>query len=290
MTRGLAKHLAPILGVPVVVQNIAGAPSKAANYLLRQPDDGYTYLMTAPAPFLVWAIENKDVRFTLDDFAFINNQWNSMSGLMLNNKHSYPTVEALFEEIRQQPLKLSAAVMPRSADQVNLLLTLEAMDIPVENLRIVYYPSGSQLRTAVAGGQVDFAIGTHDGVVTIRDFVRPLGVYEPNFSVSAPEGLMPTIDIPTINQMVEQRGASLDFVPANLKCVMASKAFQEKHPHRYKKIVAAFEQMVTSEVFIADMKKQFMGYNWLGPQGSKSEQYEAYNLLTTYSELLKKYE
>jgi len=80
MARGLAKHLSPELGVPVVVQNISGATTKAANYLLRQPDDGYTYLVTAPVPFMVWSMAHKDVNFTLDDFAIINNQWNSMAG------------------------------------------------------------------------------------------------------------------------------------------------------------------------------------------------------------------
>jgi len=74
MARGLAKHLSPVLGVPVVVQNISGATTKAANYLLRQPDDGYTYLVTAPVPFMVWSMAHKDVNFTLDDFAIINNQ------------------------------------------------------------------------------------------------------------------------------------------------------------------------------------------------------------------------
>jgi len=290
MARGMAKHLSPVLGVPVVVQNVAGNPSKTANYLLRQPDDGYTYLMVAPAPFLVWAIENKDVSFTMDDFAVINNQWNSATGLMLNNKRSYPDAHALFEDIRQNPLKVAAAVLPRSADQINLLLTLEALDIPVENLRMVYYPSGSTLRTAVAGGQVDFAVGTHESIMAIRDFVRPLAVYKPDFSISTPKGLQPEIDVPTINQMLEQQDIQLDFVPGTLKCVVASKRFQQKHPERYKKIVAAFKQVVSSDAFVADMKKQFIGYNWLGPEASALEQQEVYDLLTTYSELLKKYE
>jgi len=198
MARGLAKHLSRELGVPVVVQNISGATTKAASYLLRQPDDGYTYLVSAPVPFMVWSMDNGDVNFTIDDFAFINNQWNSMAGLMLNNKHSFPDVRSLFEAIRDNPSKYSAAILPRSGGQINVLLTLNAMGIPPENLRMVYYSSGSQLRTAVAGGQVDFGVVTHESYVSISDFARPLAAFQPELPVFAPKGLKPGTDVPTV--------------------------------------------------------------------------------------------
>jgi len=290
MARGLAKHLAPVLGVPVVVQNISGSTTKAASYLLRQPNDGYTYLVTAPAPFMVWSMANKDVDFTLDDFALINNQWNSMAGLMLNNDRDYPDVESLFEAIREHPLKLAAAVLPRSGGQINVLLTLEALGIPVENLRMVYYSSGSQLRTAVAGGQVDFAVVTHESYVRIQDFVRPLGVYQPRLSVYTPAGLRPVADVPSINQMLERRGKSVDFVPSSLKSVMASKTFKNKHPERFNKIVAAFKQVVDSKAFKESMSQQLVGHTWQGPQQSTLEMRQAYDLFVGYNPLIKKYE
>jgi len=290
MARGLAKHLAPVLGVPVVVQNISGATSKAANYLLRQPDDGYTYLVTAPVPFMVWSMVHKDVKFTLDDFAFINNQWNSMAGLMLNNKHPYADAQSLFEAIRDNPLKLAAGILPRSGGQINVLLTLEAMGIPVENLRMVYYSSGSQLRTAVAGGQVDFGVVTHESYVSIRDFARPLAAFQPELPVFAPDGLKPGIDVPTINKMLQDQGKTIKFVPSSLKSVMASKDFQMNYPGRYQKIVAAFEEVVNSDAFINDMTKQFVAHDWQGPDASTLEMQQAYELFVRYNGLLKKYE
>ncbi len=290
MSRGFAKHLSEELGQPVIVQNISGTPVKAASYFLRQPDDGYIFLVSAPVPFMVLSIDNDDVGFDLDDFAFINNQWNSMSGLMINNKHNHPDVRALFEDIRENPLKFSVGILPRSASQVNLLLTLEAMNIPVENLRIVYYSSGSQLRTAVAGGQVDFGIVTHEGYVSIQDFARSLAVFQPESPVYAPEGLLPVIDVPTVNQMLEDQGKTVTFLPSSLKSVIASKNFQIKYPGRYKKIVKIFEKVVRSEVFIEDMKKQFIGANWQGENASTVETYEAYELFVGYNDLLKKYE
>jgi len=121
MARGLAKHLSQELGVPVVVQNISGATTKAASYLLRQPDDGYTYLVSAPVPFMVWSMNDGDVKFELDDFG------NSMAGLMLNNKHSHKDALSLFKDIDANPLKYAVAILPRSGGQINVLLTLEAM-------------------------------------------------------------------------------------------------------------------------------------------------------------------
>jgi len=283
MARGLAKHLSQELGVPVVVQNISGATTKAASYLLRQPDDGYTYLVSAPVPFMVWSMNNGDVKFELDDFVFINNQWNSMAGLMLNNKHNHENALALFEDIGENPLKYAAAILPRSG-------ALEAMGIPPENLRMVYYSSGSQLRTAVAGGQVDFGVVTHESYVSIRDFARPLAAFQPELSVFAPEGLRPGIDVPTINQMLENQGKTVEFVPSSLKSVIASKSFQTKYPDRYQKIVKAFRRVSTSEAFIADMKKQFVAHDWQGPKASNLESRQAYDLFVEYNDLLKKYE
>jgi len=290
MARGLAKHLSPVLGVPVVVQNISGATTKAANYLLRQPNDGYTYLVTAPVPFMVWSMAHKDVNFTLDDFAIINNQWNSMAGLMLNNKHADLDARSLFEAIRDKPLKYAAGILPRSGGQINVLLTLEAMNIPVENLRMVYYSSGSQLRTAVAGGQVDFGVVTHESYVSIRDFAKSLAAFQPELPVFAPEGLKPGVDIPTINKMLLDQGQAVKFVPSSLKSIMASKGFQDLHPDRYQKIVAAFKQVVTSDVFIEDMKKQFVAHDWQGPEASSAEMKQAYELFVNYNTLLKEYE
>ncbi len=290
MARGLAKHLAPVLGVPVVVQNISGSTTKAASYLLRQPDDGYTFLVTAPVPFMVWSMSSEDVNFNLDDFAFINNQWNSMSGLMLNNERSYADTNELFEDIRRHPLKLAAAVLPRSGGQINVLLTLETLGIPVENLRMVYYSSGRQLRTAVAGGQVDFGVVTHESYFSIQDFARPLAAFEPELPVYAPTGLKPGTDVPTVNQMLEDAGTPVTFLPSSLKSIMASKDFQRKHPERFEKIVAAFKQVVTSDAFKEDMIKQAVGHDWQGPEASTLEMQDAYDLFVNYIGLLKKYE
>jgi len=290
MARGLAKHLSIELGKPVVVKNISGATTKAAGYLLRQPDDGYTYLVSAPVPFMVWSMDNGDVNFNIDDLAFINNQWNSMAGLMLNNKHSFPDARSLFEAIRDNPLKYSAAILPRSGGQINMLLTLKAMGIPPENLRMIYYSSGSQLRTAVAGGQVDFGVVTHESYVSIRDFARPLAAFEPEMWIFAPEGLKPGTDVPTINQMLLDQGKAINFVPSSLKSIMASKGFQEKHPERYQKMVRLFEKVVSSDAFIEDMQKQFVAHSWQGPSISTKETQAAYNLFIEYAELLKKYE
>jgi len=290
MARGLAKHLSLELGVPVVVQNISGATTKAASYLLRQPDDGYTYLVSAPVPFMVWSMEDEDVNFTLDDFAVINNQWNSMAGLMLNNKHTHPDVRSLFEAIRDHPLKYAAAILPRSGGQINVLLTLDAMGIPVENLRMVYYSSGRQLRTAVAGGQVDFGVVTHESYVSIRDFARPLAAFEPELSVFAPEGLKPGVDVPTVNQMLQDQGKTVQFVPSSLKSVIASRDFQTQYPERFNKIAHAFERVVKSDAFVEDMKKQYVAHGWQGPEASTLESQQAYDLFIQYSALLKQYE
>jgi len=290
MARGLAKHLSKELGVPVVVQNISGATTKAASYLLRQPNDGYTYLVSAPVPFMVWSMNDDVVDFDLDDFVFINNQWNSMTGLMLNNKHKHTDAISLFKDIGENPLKYSAAVLPRSGGQINVLLTLEALDIPPENLRMVYYSSGSQLRTAVAGGQVDFGVITHESYVSIRDFSRPLAVFQPELSVFEPDGLRPGIDVPTMNQMLEDIGKPVEFVPSSLKSIMASTEFKNQYPDRYRKIVDAFERVVTSEAFVKDMKKQFVAHNWQGPEASNLESQQAYDLFVEYNDLLKKYE
>jgi len=152
MTRGFATHPSKELARPVIVQNISGTPIKAGNYLLRQPDDGYTFL------------------------------------------------------------------------------------------------------------------------------------------ISAPDDLKPVINVPTVNQMLEDQGKSVIFLPSSLKSIIAPKGFQMKYPDRYKKIKKIFEKVAKSNAFIQDMKKRIVGVDWQGEKASTIETLNAYDLFVGYNDLLKKYE
>jgi len=120
--------------------------------------------------------------------------------------------------------------------------------------------------------------------------VKSLAAFQPELPVFAPEGLKPGVDIPTINKMLLDQGQAVKFVPSSLKSIMASKGFQDQHPDRYQKVVAAFKQVVTSDVFIEDMKKQFVAHDWQGPEASSAEMKQAYELFVNYNTLLKEYE
>ena len=72
---------------------------------------------------------------------------------------------------------------------------LDALGLPPTAIRIVTFDGAGAMRTALAGGQVDFNIGQAEGADVIRDFIRPLAVFL--------DHRVPEYDAPPINEVLK---------------------------------------------------------------------------------------
>ena len=153
-TRIIAKKLAEGLGQPVLVENRAGAGGNvSAEYVAKQPPDGYTIYMGAIGPFAISPSLYKSLPYDpLRDFAPI-----TLSVVMSNILVAHPSVTAktvaeLVAIARAAPGRLSYGSSgngstPHLAGEIFKAMT------GVDLLHVPYKGSGQSLADTV-GGQV----------------------------------------------------------------------------------------------------------------------------------------
>lgn len=280
MARGLATFLSAEIGKPVTVVNRPGAGGQAGTtWFLQQPDDGHTLMVSPATPYLPTNILVTGARYTLDDFAFINAQWTDYAFLAVPKDRPHKSLKDLVDAIRANPGKVSAGVTFGSAGHVITLVLLEALGLPHDAVRIVTFDGGGPLRTALAGGHVDFSIQQAEGAETIKDFVRPLAVLL--------EKRTENWDAPPINEALKPYNVTVPIVGGSVRALVAPAGFKTKHPKDYERLVAAYKKTLEDPEFRAWLKANAIGGEWVGPERTTEIIKANFEVLKKYQHLLK---
>ncbi|MCJ8343811.1 MAG: tripartite tricarboxylate transporter substrate binding protein [Cetobacterium sp.] len=151
-TRTFATALEKELGVPVVVNNRAGAGGiSGIQFGAKQPADGYTYIMATPSPLLaqISGATAYDVYGTLNPLVQMVHDVNIF---VTSAKSPYNNFQELMEYVNNNPGKIKAGVMTITGlDAACILGATKGKIEPVA------YTEGSQLNADVIGGHVDIA-------------------------------------------------------------------------------------------------------------------------------------
>ncbi|HEY8369325.1 MAG TPA: tripartite tricarboxylate transporter substrate binding protein, partial [Thermodesulfobacteriota bacterium] len=280
MARGLAPYLSAELGKPVTVVNRPGAGGQAGTtWFLAQPHDGHTLMVSPATPYLATNILITGAKYTLDDFAFVNAQWIDYAFLAVPKDRPYRSLKDLVDAIRANPGKVSTGVTFGSAGHVSTLVLLEALGLPHDAVRIVTFDGGGPLRTALAGGHVDFSIQQAEGAETIKDFVRPLAVLL--------DERTPDWDAPTINEALEPYGVTVPVVSGSVRALVAPAGFKAKDPKGFQRLVDAYKKVLANPEFQAWLKTNGMDGVWLGPERTTEIIKANFEVLRKYQHLLK---
>ncbi len=131
MTRSVSSFLSDKLDQAVRVVNKKGAGTMlAANYVLKAPADGYTVFASTFAPYMSNTIIHGGAKYKIDDFAFINAQWFDFDLIATNKDKPYKSLAELLTAIKENPGKISAAVVQGSAGHLMVNLLLKNSGIP----------------------------------------------------------------------------------------------------------------------------------------------------------------
>jgi tripartite-type tricarboxylate transporter receptor subunit TctC len=280
MTRTMAPFLARALGQPVQVINKGGAGTLlAANYVLDQPDDGYTVFATGFSPYLSNTILEGNADYTIDDFAYLNFQWFDEDLIALHGQSEYRSLPGLLEAVRARPKTVRAAVVRGSGGHLVAKLLLEVSGIPQRNLNLVTYNGGGLARAAVAGGVVDFIVISAAGTETIREYVRPLAIvaYERN----------PEWDAPTLNEAMAPTGIRVPILPGSIRGYGTSAGFRRRHPERFAALAAAFREALEDPELARLLDQASIGRRWVGPDRSEAIMRETFRIFDDYAYLLR---
>ncbi|WP_425089678.1 Bug family tripartite tricarboxylate transporter substrate binding protein [Stappia sp.] len=257
--RALAQRLQDELGTPISVVNQEGGGGHVGHtYFSQMPADGSYFLATSIHPYISNAMLRFEADYTLDDFAFINGQWNDYDLFAVNAETPFKTLGEFMEAAKAEPGKLKVSVVPGSTGAINLELALEAFGLDKSAVSIVTYQSGGAARTAVAGGQVDMTVLAADGTLSIAEYVRPLALAADEPSADW--------DAPTLNAALADNG--LETVPVlagSMRGLAAHAEFKKNHPEAFQKMVDAYKAVLEDKAFVAKLKGQKIGTEWLGP-------------------------
>lgn len=281
MTRSISSFLSDKLDQAVKVVNKKGAGTLiAANYVLRQPADGYTVFASTFAPYMSNTIIHGGAKYKIDDFAFINAQWFDFDLIATNKDKPYQSLTELLTAIKENPKKISAAVVQGSAGHLMVKLLLKNNNIPAENLNLVTYNSGGKARSSVAGGQVDFIVISAEGCESIREFLNPLAVVldEPSKKW----------DAPLVNDALKPFGTTVPVLPGSIRGFAVRAEVKEKHPERFQKLVKAFQEMLAEKGVKKFLRGNNIGAEFTGPEKTQAMMNENFEIFSQYKGLLVK--
>lgn len=281
MTRSISSFLSDKLDQAVRVVNKKGAGTLlGANYVLRAPADGYTVFASTFAPYMSNTIIHGGAKYKIDDFAFINAQWFDFDLIATHRDKPYKSLAELLTAIRENPGKVSAAVVQGSAGHLMVNILLKNNNIPAKNLNLVTYNSGGKARSAAAGGQVDFISISAEGCEGIREFLRPLAVVRDESSSNW--------DAPAINDALKSFKTTVPVLPGSIRGFAVKAEVKKNHPERFNKLVAAFQEMLEDEAVKKFLKGNNIGSDWTGPEKTQQLMNENYQIFNEYKGLMVK--
>lgn len=281
MARGLASFLTYDLNVPITVLNKPGAGGQLGHtYFLQQPNDGYTLLVTPATPYIANNILITGAKYSMEDFAFVNAQWSDWTMVATGKDKPYKTFANLIDAIKKNPGKISTGVTFSSSGHLSTMALLSALGLKPDALRIVTYGGGGPLRSALAGGQIDFAVVQAEGSEVIRDNIRPLAGFLKKKNKRW--------DAPPINELLKPYGVTVPLITGSQRVLAASASFRKAHPDHWKTLVASYKKTLKRKGFRRWLKKTRIGRQWLGPEKTTKMLMGNFEALKKYKHLLKK--
>lgn len=276
--RALASFLPEELGQPVLVVNKQGAGSQlAATYVLQQPHDCYTVFGSALSPFLQQTILNSGATYSLDDFAFINGQWSDYDLMFTSKESPYATFKDLFTAVKANPKKVKMALIKGGSAELNIMLVMDALGIPYDDLSIVTYSGGGANRTSTAGGTTDFTIIGGDGSEGVVDLIRPLAVYRTQTHKDW--------KAPTVNEALKEMGAKeIPVVDGSMRGIAVSAECKKQHPERFAKLVDAVKKTLAREDVQKFLAESEIGGEYIGPEETTHRMKTAFDLYAKYQQ------
>ncbi len=256
--RGLAQYWEKNLdGVSIIVENRPGASGLlGAKTFLNAPDDGSTlFVGIQPTLSINTVVQGAD--FSLDDFAFVNIEQRDYGDVVVSANSRFNSIEDFVSEARDNPGKLSAAMILGGGTSLFGLALLQELDLDV---RTVTFNSGGELRTNMLGDHSDITISGAYGDVALGDEVKVLAVASPE-------------PFPGLDKAVPIAKAFPDAnVPAigDSRFVAVQASFAEEHPEAFAELVESYKATFESAAYQDYLKSTgtdvISGY--IGPEES----------------------
>lgn len=177
--RAFQAHMADVVGVPVVVQNMSGGGALVGiNYAYSRPSDG-THVVIASGsdgPHAHAVLSPADLGWEWKDWTPLGQFATSVLGFVVPEESEYKSLTELVEQVKKEPGSVTLASLgPGRADDLYMLEFMQATDT-IGKWNWVFYGSSATAQADLLTGDLDVAyIG-----VSRKDMLD-----HPNFEVLA---------------------------------------------------------------------------------------------------------
>ncbi|MBO9645786.1 MAG: Bug family tripartite tricarboxylate transporter substrate binding protein [Pseudacidovorax sp.] len=249
VARIVADRLTAKLGVPVVVDNKAGAGGRLAAQQVRNTPAGQNVIMVAnPAVMVVAPLVFKDNGYDPErDFQPLSNVNNYEFGLVVGSAVPVKQLSHLLAWMKANPEKANVGV-PATGSLPHFFALMLGQKAQVKT-EVVGYRGSSTVMTDLIGGQIPIAVDTFDALLPQYEAgkVRILAVSSAKRSSFAP-------DVPTFKEAgldITALGWNAFFAPASMPRDKADRLAREIHdvmqePDTQRKFTDARMQPVVS--------------------------------------------
>ncbi|MET3516059.1 tripartite-type tricarboxylate transporter receptor subunit TctC [Pseudacidovorax sp. 1753] len=249
VARIVADRLTAKLGVPVVVDNKAGAGGRLAAQQVRNTPAGQNVIMVAnPAVMVVAPLVFKDNGYDPErDFQPLSNVNNYEFGLVVGSAVPVKQLSHLLAWMKANPEKANVGV-PATGSLPHFFALMLGQKAQVKT-EVVGYRGSSTVMTDLIGGQIPIAVDTFDVLLPQHESgkVRILAVSSAKRSAFAP-------DVPTFKEAgldITAVGWNAFFAPASMPRDKADRLAREIHdvmqePDTQRKFTDARMQPVVS--------------------------------------------
>lgn len=263
--RVMSSYLAEELGQPVNVVNRPGGGNLLGHeYLRQQSADGYTLLRTTAIPYMTINQEIQGASFTIEDFQPLNLVDIDTTMIASSVQGDFETINELIDAISSNPGSVSMGVQPTSSDMINATLFMEAIGLSVDDVRVVTYDGGGDVRTGIAGNQFDFGVVGEAGLRQMASEIQPLMTF-------SRESMSEVWDAPHVMEVVEHHGVD-DYphvLSGSIRGYFVHYELMEEQPERYARLVEAFENISNNPEAIQAHHDQDLTIDWMGPDASR---------------------
>lgn len=156
--RGMATEVMEHFGVPWRLRNVPGAAAMVGwEYMLNQPADGYTMLITSPAP-VIGLLAEEDPPFSPYDSKIVCQT--SMLQMQMGARPDDPfnTWDSLLEYLEDNPDEILTAGNTHAVNLgVEYFLKNAGLD---DRIQVILYASGAEATADYLGGHLDILLGT----------------------------------------------------------------------------------------------------------------------------------
>ena len=168
MARLFAEKAAPILGVPVIVENRAGASGTIGGQAVHQsPPDGYTLLFVPLTHVMANSVLKSVPYNAVEDFTTVARVGKSSMLVVMSPKMPQKTLAEIAAAAREKPADWTIATS--GLGSAGHVASIELNNVSKANMTITPYRGTAPALTDVMGGHVQILI---DSIVTLLPAAR----------------------------------------------------------------------------------------------------------------------